>query len=91
MVLNLQLPQNVGNFLTGRGTVKFARRTVLHVIGWLMVWFALWSGGELIVQLVSRVLVRHVDTLHIAECISVRFSHIPPKAQRLYFLYLTYC
>jgi len=73
----------VGNFLTSKGTVGFARRTVLHVIGRLTGWFALWSGGELVVRLVSQVLVQHVDTLHTAECISVSFSHMPPKAQKI--------
>ena len=29
-VLNLQVPQNVGNFLTSREPVSFSRRTWLH-------------------------------------------------------------
>lgn len=81
----------MGNFLASKGTVRFTRRTVLHVTVWLMGWFALWSGSELVVWLVSQVLVQHVDTSHTAECSSVRFSHMPPKAQRFYFLDLGNC
>jgi hypothetical protein len=74
--------------ISSKGTVRFTRKTVLHVIGWLIGWFAVWSGGELVVRLVSQVLFQHVDTLH---CINVRFSHMPPKAQRFHFLDLAYC
>ena len=31
-VVNLQVPQNVGNFMTGREPVSFSRRAVLHGI-----------------------------------------------------------
>ena len=30
-VMNLQVPQNVGNFLTSLGTVSFSGRALLHV------------------------------------------------------------
>jgi len=29
-VMNLRVPYNAGNFLTGRETVSFSRRTLLH-------------------------------------------------------------
>jgi len=31
-VMNLQVPRNVGNFLTSWGTVSFLRRTLLHSV-----------------------------------------------------------
>jgi ABC-type transport system involved in cytochrome c biogenesis permease component len=31
-VMNLWVPQNVGNFLTSREMVSFSRRTLLHVV-----------------------------------------------------------
>jgi hypothetical protein len=44
-VMNLRVPPNAGNFLTGEGTICFTRRTVLHGVSW--------SVSQLVSQLVS--------------------------------------
>jgi hypothetical protein len=33
-VMNIRVPQNAGNFFTGRGTVSFSRRTVLNGVSY---------------------------------------------------------
>jgi hypothetical protein len=32
MVMNLWVPESMGNFVTSSGTVRFARRTLLHMV-----------------------------------------------------------
>jgi hypothetical protein len=37
-IMNIRVPQNVGNFLTGLVTVSFSGRTVLHGVRKLVSW-----------------------------------------------------
>jgi hypothetical protein len=32
MVMNFQVPEKAGNFLTRRGTISFSKRTLLHLV-----------------------------------------------------------
>lgn len=50
-LMNLRVPQNVGNFSTGWGTVSFSRKTLLdgagRSVGALTGWTVGWSVGRL--------------------------------------------
>jgi hypothetical protein len=35
-VMKLRVPQNAQNFLTSQGSISFSRRTLLHVVSWLV-------------------------------------------------------